>query len=55
MQVVEARSGQSAVGDELVLLDEVAGERGSVFTAVGLGEETDFLVVWLVGGESSLS
>ena len=53
MKVMHSGTGQCAVGDELVLLYEIAGESWSVLPAIRLGEETDLLVVWLVGRESA--
>ena len=53
MEVVQPRPGQCAVCDELVLLDKIAGKSWTILSAIRLGEETDFLVVWLVGWKSA--
>ena len=41
-------SGNSTVGDLVVLLLEKGGECGSVLAPVAFGPDADFLVIWLV-------
>ena len=51
MQVVHARPFQGAIRNELVLPHEIAGEGRTVLAAIGLGEETDLLVVRFVSAK----